>query len=375
MNFYDVAIIGGGLAGLTSGIHLSRLGFRVVIIEKHEFPRHKVCGEYISNEVLPYLKWLDLDIEALKPSHISTLRFTTANGRMYESQLPGGGFGISRFAFDHFLFENAAQSGCDFVFASVTDVSFLNDIFTVTTNDGHHITAKIALGAFGKRSNLDKLLQRQFALKKSNWLAIKAHYDVDFPDDVVGLYNFAGGYCGVSQVEDGKVNICYLTDYKSFAGFKDATAFQSSILSQNPELAKIFSSARMIFDRPMTISQISFDSKPQVENHILMIGDSAGLIHPLCGNGMAMAILAAKMASEAATEFLLSRMSRLECEASYSRKWKKQFSSRMRTGRILAFAMRNRSLTDTFLKVLKVFPSLLPAIIAQTHGKPIVVSS
>ena len=68
----EVLIIGGGLAGLTSAIHLTKMGCKVIVIEKNSYPKHKVCGEYISNEVLPYFKWLNFDIEALQPTHIKT---------------------------------------------------------------------------------------------------------------------------------------------------------------------------------------------------------------------------------------------------------------------------------------------------------------
>ena len=57
----DVTIIGGGLAGLCNAIHLSKYGKKVLLIEKNEYPKHKVCGEYISNEVLPYLDFLDIN--------------------------------------------------------------------------------------------------------------------------------------------------------------------------------------------------------------------------------------------------------------------------------------------------------------------------
>ena len=77
----DVIIIGGGLAGLTSALHLSKQGFNVTLIEKHDFPRHKVCGEYVSNEVLPYLHWLQVDVESLCPTHIRELEFTTEGGQ------------------------------------------------------------------------------------------------------------------------------------------------------------------------------------------------------------------------------------------------------------------------------------------------------
>jgi hypothetical protein len=72
-----IVIVGGGLAGLTAAIHLSKVGLRVILIEKNEYPKHKVCGEYISNEVLPYLNYLDINISELLPTAIIDLEFST----------------------------------------------------------------------------------------------------------------------------------------------------------------------------------------------------------------------------------------------------------------------------------------------------------
>ena len=107
----DVIIIGGGLAGLTSAIHLSKFGLKVIVIEKSDYPQHKVCGEYISNEVLPYLAWLNINIEDLSPSHISNFQFTSVNGKQLNTKLPLGGFGISRYTLDEFLYQKAIQNG------------------------------------------------------------------------------------------------------------------------------------------------------------------------------------------------------------------------------------------------------------------------
>ena len=76
----DVVIIGGGLAGLAGAVHLSKQGLQVILIEKTAYPRHKVCGEYISNEILPYLNWLDIDVSELHPTAISNFEFTAQNG-------------------------------------------------------------------------------------------------------------------------------------------------------------------------------------------------------------------------------------------------------------------------------------------------------
>ena len=92
----EIIIIGGGLAGLTAAIHLSKNGFDVTVIEKNNYPRHKVCGEYISNEVLPYFTGLGIDIQSLQPTIIDTLEFSDCNGRRITAKLPLGGFGVSR---------------------------------------------------------------------------------------------------------------------------------------------------------------------------------------------------------------------------------------------------------------------------------------
>jgi hypothetical protein len=68
MRNLEIIIIGGGLAGLSAGIHLSKKGISVTIIEKNVFPKHKVCGEYISNEVLSYFDYLDIQLSELKPT-------------------------------------------------------------------------------------------------------------------------------------------------------------------------------------------------------------------------------------------------------------------------------------------------------------------
>jgi flavin-dependent dehydrogenase len=86
-------VIVGGLAGLIAAIHLKNNNYNVLVIEKNEFPKHKVCGEYISNEVLPYLKSLGLDINSLHPKHIDKLSFSLFLGKSINTALPLGGFG------------------------------------------------------------------------------------------------------------------------------------------------------------------------------------------------------------------------------------------------------------------------------------------
>ncbi|TRX29630.1 NAD(P)/FAD-dependent oxidoreductase [Flavobacterium franklandianum] len=372
----DVLIIGGGLAGLTGAIHLAKSGLKVTLIEKNEYPKHKVCGEYISNEVLSYLQWLDLEISDLKPSHISKIAFSTANGKMISGNLPLGGFGISRYELDNYLYLKAIKKGCQIIQDTVTDIQFIEDEFRISTSNTLELKSKIVIGAFGKRSNIDQKLNRGFIQKKSPWLAVKAHYSGEFPNDLVGLHNFKGGYCGVSKVENNIINICYLVDYETFKQYKNIEEFQSKVIYKNPHLKAVFENCELLFEKPLTISQISFEEKEAVENHILMIGDTAGLIHPLCGNGMAMAIHSAKIVSELILEFSENTIrSRKELEEKYTQAWNAHFKSRLRMGRFLSKILLSQKLTTFLMQLLAIFPFVLPEIITKTHGKPIILKS
>lgn len=369
----DVLIIGGGLAGLAGALHLSKKGLKVVLIEKNTYPKHKVCGEYISNEILPYLLWLDIDVSKLHPASISKFEFTAQNGKTAKTRLPLGGFGVSRYELDHFLFQKAVENGCTIVTETVTDISFENDIFTITTSE-EMLSAKIVLGAYGKRSNIDQVLSRDFISKKSPWLAVKGHYSGNFDENLVALYNFQGGYCGVSKVENGIINICYLADFETFKKYKNIEEYQKSVLYKNNKLKAVFENSTSLFEKPITISQISFDKKEPVENHILMIGDTAGLIHPMCGNGMAMAIHSAKIASELVLDFYYGKIeSRNELEKKYIQEWKKHFSKRLFFGCLLAKALTHKNFTHVMTTIAASIPSLLSVIIKQTHGRPITI--
>ncbi|GAB4031062.1 NAD(P)/FAD-dependent oxidoreductase [Spirosoma gilvum] len=368
----DIVIIGGGLAGLTAGIHLARHNLRVVLFEKQAYPHHKVCGEYVSNEVLPYLQQLGVWVDTLNPAQIQHFSLSTVSGATIESDLPLGGFSVSRYALDNYLAQKAVLSGVTIIQDEVKRVFFeeTTNAFTIETASDTTFRSTIAIGAYGKRSLLDKQLNRPFIRKESPWLGVKAHYKADFTEGLVSLHNFHGGYCGLCQVENGIVNACYLATYESFKAYKNIDAFQRQVLSQNPHLAHFFLNAELLFDKPLVISQISFAPKQPVENHVLMCGDTAGLIHPLCGNGMAMAIHSAKLVSERLiTYFDGKRKDRLALEKSYALAWRNEFTGRLTAGRLLQSVLQHPLATSVMLKGLQLTPSVLPLIIKQTHGR------
>ncbi|WP_165750227.1 NAD(P)/FAD-dependent oxidoreductase [Cellulophaga sp. Z1A5H] len=372
MKTYDTIIIGGGLAGLTAAIHLTQNNHRVLVFEKQEYPHHKVCGEYVSNEIVPYLNTLGISLSDAVA--IDTLQFSTVQGNTITTKLPLGGIGISRYALDFSLYTRALKLDVTFIFEGVNSVDFTNNIFHVKTDSGRVFTSKTTIGAFGKRSNMDKHLRRSFMNKKSSWLGVKAHYQLpDFPEHLVALHNFKGGYGGLSKTETGAVNFCYLTNYKSFKDSKGITNFNARVVSENPFLRAFLEDAIPVFDQPLSIAQISFEKKEAVENHMLMCGDSAGLIHPLCGNGMAMAIHSAKIASELLVVYLNSPTpNRKLLEVDYKNKWNKAFKHRLWIGRKLQWLLLHNNLSNIAMKIVAKSPKLLQLLIKQTHGKPIV---
>ena len=159
---FDVIIVGGGLAGLTSAIHLSKLKKKVLLIEKKTYPKHKVCGEYISNEVLPYLN--SLGIYPLKEGakKISKVQISTVKSNLIHGDLPLGGFGMSRYFLDNLMANKAISNGVTIVKDSVDSVDFEEESFTVQTNKSGIFYSKINIGAFGKRSALDVKMNRKF---------------------------------------------------------------------------------------------------------------------------------------------------------------------------------------------------------------------
>jgi flavin-dependent dehydrogenase len=365
----DVWIAGGGLAGLTAGIHLARRGVSVGIIEKSAYPRHKVCGEYLSREVLPYFMALGIDLQELSPHPIDHFQLSAASGKSVRCRLPLGGLGVSRFALDSFLAEKAHQAGCEIVYGQVSSVEFSGKSFEITAGDRQFESA-VVLGACGKRSSLDARLHRDFLKKRTPWLAVKTHYDVPFPDGLVGLHHFPGGYAGMSKTETGAVNFCYLAHSAQFSDFKDIRHFTEDTVFQNPVIARMLKTATPLFG-PLAISQVSFEPKPTAESHILMLGDMAGVIHPMCGNGMAMAVHSAKLAAENALSFLDGNIVREAMEKNYDSAWRQKFSRRLWAGRRLAALFRHRQAADIAMHAVSGFPPIFRQIVRSTHGKPI----
>lgn len=372
--YYQIAIIGGGLAGLSLSIQAAKAGYSVILFEKEQYPFHKVCGEYISMESYGFLETLGVQTATMKLPHIQKLQLSDMNGRLYDFGLPLGGFGISRYTLDNELYRIALENGVRVCTQTkVNAMSFEKDRFAITTSAGP-FTATVAAGAFGKRSNLDIKWKRPFVLQKpdklNNYIGVKYHIRYRHPEDTIVLHNFRNGYCGMSAIEDGISCLCYLTTAANLsANHHSVPAMEKNVLQQNPQLAQIFSKAEFLYTGPLTISQVSFSKKAQVENGVLMLGDAAGMITPLCGNGMSMALHGSKLAFGAIQAYLQQKITRPQMEAAYTNAWQQQFARRLWVGRQVQKLFGGRQSTALFLRMMHGLPFVSGTLISATHGK------
>jgi len=362
-------VIGGGLAGLVSSILLAKRGKKVFLIEKKIYPFHRVCGEYISNEVLDFLKREQLYPDFVHVPAISRFEFSDTSGKSVTIPLDLGGFGVSRYVLDSWLVLKAKETGVDVKDGlQVVDVDFDGkaDKFRLTLPDQSMLEADTVIGAFGKRSKLDKVLQRPFIQRRSPYVGVKYHIKADFERDTVALHNFKGGYCGLNAIEEDKVNLCYLGHRDQLRDCGSIEEMERQVLWRNPILKRIFEESEFLFERPEVINEINFESKTPIEARILMVGDAAGMITPLCGNGMAMAIHSGKMAAEA----ILFGKTRNEVEAIYARSWNVEFRQRLWFGRKIQRLFGAKGASVLTRNLIQHVPFLAQQIIKNTHGRP-----
>lgn len=369
----DIIIIGGGLAGLFSSILLSRAGLSVVLIEKNQYPFHRVCGEYISNEVIPFLEEHDLFPGAFSPSSIDKLLISSTSGRVFQSALDLGGFGISRYVYDDWLSKKAIESGVKILQKTkVIKANKTGNHFKVETDKGDSIQSRLIIAAHGKRAKIDQTLSRQFIKSRSPYVGVKYHLRTEFPDDQIALHNFDGGYCGISKIEHEKYNLCYLVHRDQVRRHGSISNMEKVVLSKNPYLSNIFKTGEFLFNKPEVINEISFEKKEPVHNHLLMIGDSAGMIAPLCGNGMAMAIHSAKVLSEIILQYQTTSGFNLESiEKSYTHAWNTLFSTRLWVGRKVQANLFGKAIASEIAVLTgKLVKPISRALIGKTHGEP-----
>jgi flavin-dependent dehydrogenase len=357
---YDAVVIGGGLAGGMAAHTLAARGWNVALLESKRYPHHKVCGEFISPEGVRRLEALGA-LRGLDYACINRAAITMPRGDPWETAMPGAGIGISRYALDPALAARAQAAGAD-VQTGVTvtriDGEFERGFRLAAQRDGQptDLCARVVIGAYGKRSQVDRALGRRFMRRDHGFIGLKAHFAGRLPGRV-DLHTFPGGYCGISEIEGGRVNVCLLARTEVFARAGSIPAFIDWMRGQNPALDGWLASAERVTDW-ISISQIAFEPKPPVERGVLMAGDSAGLIAPLAGDGMSMALDGGRLAALHAHAYLSGAVAAGELVERYASAWRGMFAARLRLGRWLQAWMLRPQALRLGLSVVRRLPAL-----------------
>lgn len=278
----SVHIVGGGPAGSAAAVAALSEARSVHIFEKSSFPRHKVCGEFLSPEIAPLLESLGIWQEFLRLRPVPIRRTILHFGaRSTQSQLPDGAFGLSRYEFDRLLFEKAIALGA------------------TTTRER---VAPASLAARGKSNSGNCLIlaagRKSVAAAGRRLFGFKAHFGGPV-NDAVELFFFRGCYVGVSAVENGITNICGIAPEHILR----ACEFQiDDLLAGWPPLA-----CRV---RPLSRVSPWFTAGPLVYggqwqhfagSEIYPAGDALGFIDPFTGSGLVNAVGTGRMAGLAAS--------------------------------------------------------------------------
>lgn len=353
----DVAVIGAGPAGSTLATLLAKSGLSCAVVDRDTLPRDKVCGEFLSYDALPILEWMGAAsmVDSAGAKRIRGCRIF-GSSRTYEFEFPDEARGISRMQLDSLLLKNAANHGAvrmDGWTALRVERAEGQPALIVEARSGEirEIRPKVIAGAWGRWGRFDKQLGRRFVSDTSHrHFGFKRHYrGITADSDSVDLYAFRGGYLGVSAIEQGQTNICGLVHQKRMAGMRGGWKnFVPSIADESAPLRALFATHEADQDDFLTSEPVVFRAREPVEGGILMIGDAAGIIDPLTGNGMAMAIQSALLAACAIREILSGR-DRPLVEQQYALDYKDLFQSRLLWSRSAARILSHPRLLDLSL--------------------------
>jgi flavin-dependent dehydrogenase len=236
----------------------------------------------------------------------------------------------------------------------------------IELDNGNQILSKFAFGSFGR--NKPGFLRETENRQGRSYTGVKMHlaHD-DFPRDQIELHHFPGGYAGMSAIEDGHYCFAYLVDdevVRTCRGNLDQVEIQ--FLQKNPHLKKRLLEGRSVWGRTTT-SGVHFRPRPLSDSGLLFLGDTAGMIPPLAGNGMSMALHSAVLACNLLSQ-TRSGLSKNDLIKAYTRDWNASFSKRLQQARRLQTIMEQPGMTAFTLQIFRLFPGLFRLAAKGTHG-------
>jgi menaquinone-9 beta-reductase len=318
---YDLIVIGGGPAGSAAAITAARTGARVLLLERGKYPRHKVCGEFVSPESLGILKILLEETQFFKSQKKLT---RIGRGRIFvdrsvlEMFIDPPAASIARIDLDSALWNAALTADIDArQQQSVQNVAG-NGPFVVSTGTDQ-FEARSVINASGRWSNLSASKSQGTNGSGPKWLGLKAHFAGLAVSPSVDLYFFQAGYCGVQPLgmdddeHETRMNACAMVR-------SDAASSLAQVFSLHPALHKCSRQWRQISEAVAT-SPLLFRKPDPLCDGMLLAGDAAGFVDPFVGDGISLALRSGAMAGSCLQAFFTGKASLNQARQEYRRKY------------------------------------------------------
>ncbi len=397
-----IAIVGAGPAGASLAIRLAKNGFDVCLIEREKFPRHKLCGEFVSPECLIHFEDLGVleEMFAVGGERITETIFYAPSGRNVSvpSEWFGnaqGALGISRAEMDFRLLEKARESGVEVLEETqVVGVLFENEKacgVKVKSKAGEtfEVTADLTIDATGRANVLGKLAAKiqnsKFKIQNSNQrpkikdqrsklVGFKAHLEnVNLEKGRCEIYFFRGGYGGLSFVENNRANHCFLIKadlVKKYIG--QTNLLVEEIIFKNKRAFETMKDAKPVFDW-LAVSVDGFGLKNlNPAPNLLTVGDAAAFIDPFTGSGMLMALEGAKVLSESITE---NRFLPAKIVENYNLNFQQKFQKRLRICSLMRRAAFVPNLAKTVISALSLSRAAREILARSTRQSSVIKKS
>lgn len=357
---YDLAVIGGGPGGAAAAITAARLGASVVLLESGDFPRQKVCGEFVSAESLDVLRDLLRTIAEAEPvlraaPVIGQARLFVA-GRKINTPVRPPALSIPRYELDRLLWQAAQQAGAHAICNCEVREIEGNGPFRLVTAAGE-VRAACVIVAAGRWSRFRPAISIPEGPK---WIGLKAHFREPQAARSTDLYFFDRGYCGVQPVADDIVNACAMVR-------SDRATSLEQVLRIHPDLAERSHNWQPV-TQPVSTAPLIYRAPEPVRGNLVFVGDAAAFIDPFVGDGISIALRTGCLAARELLPVIHESSDALaSAVASYQRAYNAQFAPLIRAAsRIRTLLSFPQSIVGAALPLLRI-PGVLPFIIRKTR--------
>jgi flavin-dependent dehydrogenase len=390
---FDAIIVGGGPAGASAAVHLAASGARVLLAERERFPREKLCGEFISPECLGHFARLGVSEEMSRGgARVSQTVFYAPSGRgvsvpsAWFGGQGGDALGLSRAEMDARLLARARDVGVN-VFEAAALASLVVEGSRVCGVRLHadgggvrEFRARVTLDATGRHRAVVRRAERELGREVKDGregrvplVAFKAHLEgARGAEGVCEIYFYPGGYGGLSPVEKGLSNLCFIARARDVRECEsDAERVLREVLMRNRRAARTLEGATAR-TRWLGVSLEGFGRhEPAPFEGLLAVGDAAAFIDPFTGSGMLMALEGGELAARAVTAWLARGGHEFdEIARDYRRAYASRFDARLRLcGLLRRAALAPTALAEVSVVALNASTALRRRLARSTRGR------